>query len=126
MRKCADREDTWINEEFIRAYKILNRVGFAHSLEVWRESKLVGGVYGVTVGSVFCAESKFHTETDCSKIALFHLIEHLRTRKFELLEVQFMNDHIKTLGATLVPAKQYHDTLEKSLASPRSFMPTAT
>ena len=124
MRCCADRPDTWINEEFIRAYSILHRARFAHSLEVWQNKKLLGGVYGVSIGGVFCAESMFHKKTDYSKIAIYYLIKQLQLQKFDLLEVQFINPHIKTLGAKEIPKKTYHQILEDSLKNKRIFSPS--
>lgn len=117
MRCCAARQETWINEEFIDTYSKLHEMGFAHSLEIVKDRKLIGGVYGIAVGGVFCAESKFHLETDASKVALFHLVEHLQLQGFSLLEVQFQNDHIAKLGATLVPKDFYHKILSENLRS---------
>lgn len=116
MNGCASRKETWINHEFIRAYSELHRLGFAHSVEVWRAKKLVGGVYGVSIGSAFFAESKFHLETDASKIALYYLVEELKRRKFSLLEVQFLTPHLSRLGAQEIPAKTYLGLLKKAVS----------
>lgn len=115
MQGCAARKETWINQEFIRAYGELFKLGFAHSLEVWRSKKLVGGVYGVSIGAAFFAESKFHTETDASKIALYYLVQELKARGFQILEVQFLTPHLKTLGAIEIPAKKYTGLLKKAV-----------
>lgn len=116
MQGCAARKETWINNEFIRVYSELHRLGFAHSVEVWRQKKLVGGVYGVSIGGAFFAESKFHLETDASKVALYYLVEELNKRGFSLLEVQFLTPHLKSLGAEEIPAKKYSTLLKKAVA----------
>ncbi|MBM4304496.1 MAG: leucyl/phenylalanyl-tRNA--protein transferase [Deltaproteobacteria bacterium] len=116
MQRCAARKETWINDEFIRAYSELNALGFAHSIEVWRGGKLVGGVYGVSIGAAFFAESKFHLETDASKIALYHLVQELNLKKFSLLEVQFLTPHLKSLGAKEIPAENYLGLLKKAVS----------
>jgi len=101
IRKCAAlrAEDTWISEEIIEAYIDLHREGFAHSFETRLNGKLVGGLYGVSIGKAFFGESMFHTETDASKLALVFLVEFLREKKFELLDTQYLNDHIAQFGA---------------------------
>lgn len=116
MKGCAARKETWINDEFIRVYSELHRLGFAHSVEVWRQKKLVGGVYGVSIGGAFFAESKFHSETDASKVALYYLVRELNKRGFGLLEVQFLTPHLKSLGAEEIPAKKYSTLLKKAVA----------
>lgn len=116
MRGCAARKETWINDEFIRAYSELFRLGFAHSVEIWQESKLVGGVYGVSIGAAFFAESKFHKETDASKVALYYLVQELNQRGFSLLEVQFLTPHLKSLGAQEIPSEKYLVHLKKAIA----------
>lgn len=115
MRACADREDTWITEEFVEAYSALHRLGRAHSVEVWRGEELHGGVYGVSLGGAFFAESKFHRSRNTSKIALYHLVEHLKAHGFMLLEVQFITPHLKTLGAVEIPATDYEKRLREAL-----------
>lgn len=116
MKGCAGRKDTWINDEFLRAYSELHRLGFAHSVEVWRAKKLVGGVYGVSIGAAFFAESKFHLETDASKVALYYLVQELNQRGFGLLEVQFLTPHLARLGAEEIPAKSYLGLLKKAVS----------
>lgn len=122
MLGCANRDDTWINEYFLWAYHQLHQLGFAHSLEVWLEGKLVGGVYGVSLGGAFFAESKFHRVSDASKVALYHLVEHLKARGFSLLEIQFMTDHLESLGAINVHSEDYQQRLALALAQPVSFV----
>ncbi|NBX69449.1 MAG: leucyl/phenylalanyl-tRNA--protein transferase [Proteobacteria bacterium] len=121
MHGCANRKETWINEEFLRAYSELHRLGFAHSIEIWRAKKLVGGVYGVSIGAAFFAESKFHVETDASKVALYYLVQELNRRGFSLLEVQFLTPHLARLGAKSIPAEQYLGQLKKAVSRPQKW-----
>lgn len=122
MLCCADREETWITPEFLHAYGQLHEQGHAHSVEVWdKMGNLVGGVYGVSLGGAFFAESKFHRSTDASKVALYHLVEHLRSRKFLLLEVQFMTPHLARLGATPVSDSEYQKRLAAALVVETGF-----
>ncbi len=115
MKGCANRKSTWITEEFYSGYTALHRLGKAHSVEVWRDGKLVGGTYGVHLGGAFFAESKFHTETDASKVALAKLVEHLNERGFALLEVQFLTDHLKQFGVIEIPDEEYLQRLDAAL-----------
>ncbi len=115
MRGCADRQSTWINAEFLSAYTYLHKLGSAHSVEVWEKGELVGGVYGVSIGGAFFAESKFHKKTDASKVALYSLTEHLRNKGFKLLEVQFLTEHLKTLGAIEIEDEQYQKLLDQAV-----------
>ncbi|MEN9810282.1 MAG: hypothetical protein RLZZ488_1849 [Pseudomonadota bacterium] len=123
MRACAERPDTWISDEFVRAYGELHRLGFAHSLEVLREGKMVGGIYGVTLGSAFFAESMFHHEKNMSKLALIRLAEHLLRQGYTLLECQFLTDHLRSLGAVEIDASKYMDMLNDALKDAVSFVP---
>ncbi len=105
---CADRhEGTWISGEIREAYLELYRLGFAHSVETWRDGRLVGGLYGVAFGGVFCGESMFHRETNASKIALVYLVERLRDQGFALLDTQFTTDHLKQFNCIEVPREEY-------------------
>lgn len=115
MDGCAQRKETWINDEFKRAYLHLHHIGIGASLEIWREGALIGGIYGVSLGGAFFAESKFHRETDASKLALYHLVERLNDNKFILLEVQFLIPHLKSLGAIEIPGDTYKDQLKEAL-----------
>lgn len=117
MEECSrDREEgTWITDEFHFAYGELHRIRLAHSVEVWEGEKLVGGVYGVSLGGAFFAESMFHRKTDASKVALFHLVERLKAIGFGLLEVQFLSAHLKSLGAIEIPDAEYIKRLNQAL-----------
>lgn len=121
MAGCAERSQTWINDEFKRAYSTLHALGIAHSVEVWEQGALVGGVYGVALGGAFFAESKFHRQTDASKVALHHLVEHLKTQGFQLLEVQFLTAHLARLGAVEVAADDYLQRLGQAIHLSVSF-----
>lgn len=119
---CADlRDETWISYGIEWLYGILHERGEAHSVEVWDGGTLVGGLYGVTQGGAFFGESMFSTQTNASKLALMHLIEHLRARGFILLDAQFMTDHLATLGAIEITKAQYRKRLENALLIQTSF-----
>ena len=107
MKGCANRPETWMSESIFKTYFSLHEKKLAHSVEVWREENLVGGVYGVSLNGAFFAESKFHTVTDASKIALYYLVERLKQKSFALLEVQFLTDHLSRLGAVEVSDRVY-------------------
>lgn len=119
MRACAEpapgREQTWISEAFVRVYGELHAAGHAHSVEAYREGRLVGGLYGVSIGGAFMGESMFSRERDASKVALVHLVERLRERGFVLLDTQFMTAHLARFGATYIPLSAYLRRLERAL-----------
>jgi leucyl/phenylalanyl-tRNA--protein transferase len=116
MRGCADREEgTWISEAFLQVYGELHRMGKAHSVETWRDGRLVGGTYGVALGGAFMAESMFHFETDASKVALAALTARLRECGFALLDVQYLTPHLAGLGAIEIPHRVYYDRLKRAL-----------
>jgi leucyl/phenylalanyl-tRNA---protein transferase len=106
----------------IDAYVRLHEIGHAHSVEVWHDSRLAGGVYGVTVGALFAGESMFTRVRDASKVALVHLMERLRQRGFQLFDVQFLNEHTARLGAIEVPRCEYLARLRQAVASDVSFV----
>ena len=108
---CADRAETWINEEIRTLYMALHKRGDAHSLEIWHNEALVGGVYGVTLGAAFFGESMFSRRSNASKIALAYLVEHLRRCGFTLFDTQFITDHLTSLGALEIPRADYHKAL---------------
>ncbi len=113
---CADREDTWINEKIYSLYMDLHETAQAHSLEVWNEEdKLIGGVYGVTLGAAFFGESMFSRATDASKIALAFLTAHLHKTGFTLFDTQFITPHLASLGAIEIPRAQYLDQLSEAI-----------
>ncbi len=116
MRRCADRENTWINEVFIRTYTHLHYAGFAHSVEAWRDGELVGGLYGMALGGAFMGESMFSCATDASKVCLVALVEHLQARGFVLHDTQFLTPHLATLGVTEIPRKVYERRLRAALS----------
>jgi leucyl/phenylalanyl-tRNA--protein transferase len=122
MRGCADRpEGTWISERFVEVYAALHRAGKAHSVEAWREGRLVGGIYGVALGGAFMAESMFHVETDASKVALGALCSRLREQGFILLDVQYVTPHLERLGAVEITRREYERRLEQALGLPCRF-----
>ena len=115
IRACADREDTWINAEIIRGFVRFHEAGRAHSVEAYRDDRLVGGLYGVTLGGAFMGESMFSRMTDASKVCLVYLVERLRDRGYVLLDCQIQNDHLGRLGAIEIPESEYLRRLEHAL-----------
>ncbi len=117
MRQCADptRPGRWINDEIIAAYDALFGLGWAHSVEVWRQDRLVGGLYGVWIDGLFAGESMFHLETDASKVALMALVDWLRSSDVTLFDVQWTTPHLMSLGAIDVPRTEYLGLLRAAL-----------
>lgn len=111
VRKCADREETWISDELINAYEGIYELGFLHSVEVIHNNNLVGGLYGVTIGGAFFGESMFSKKSQTSKSALIKLIEHLNKNDFVILDVQFTNPHLNMFGATEISFEEYNNLL---------------
>ncbi len=109
MLACGSErgEGTWILPEMVAAYDALHRSGDAHSFEVWREERLVGGLYGVQRGGLFAAESMFHRETDASKVALVVAVRSCFRAGVELFDVQFLTEHLATMGATEISRSDY-------------------
>ena len=120
-KKTKQRPSTWINKKIINVYSNLHELGHAHSVETWFKGKLVGGLYGVSLGSVFFGESMFSTMSDASKISLVFLITRLKIKKFKLLDTQFINPHLKTLGAIEVTRKKYLKLLSAALRKTSNF-----
>jgi leucyl/phenylalanyl-tRNA---protein transferase len=116
-----DRADTWINPEIRRLYLELAEMGRCHSVEVWSEDILVGGLYGVALGGAFFGESMFSRVTNASKIAMVHLIARLRAGGFSLLDCQFITDHLRQFGAREISRTAYHSLLADALRRPANF-----
>ena len=115
MLGCAEREETWISGEVLRAYAALHRLGLAHSVEAWQGSELKGGLYGVALGGAFFGESMFSRATDASKVALVALVERLRARGYTLLDTQWVTDHLLRFGAVEIPRVEYERRLVAAL-----------
>jgi leucyl/phenylalanyl-tRNA--protein transferase len=113
---APDRPNTWISKAFMEAYMRLNQAGHAHSVECWLDDTLVGGVYGVQVGGLFSGESMFHRVNDASKIALYHLIHHLREAGFKLFDVQMVSPNTQRLGAVSISRDEYLVRLQHAVA----------
>ena len=110
-----DQDGTWITEDMIRAYIGLHEQGRAHSVEAWREDRLVGGLYGVDPGGVFCGESMFHLESEASRLAFLHLVDHLRARGLDWVDVQVLTPHMERLGARTIPRHRFQARLRRAL-----------
>jgi leucyl/phenylalanyl-tRNA--protein transferase len=111
----GNRPETWINASIENAVLGLFDLGYAHSIEVWRDGELVGGLYGIALGGAFFGESMFSRFRDASKVALVHLVARLRLGRFTLLDVQFTTDHLRQFGACEIPARQYLEALNEAL-----------
>lgn len=121
---CADpdRPHGWITPEMKKAYLELHRLGWMHSFEVWdSEGELVGGLYGVGIGGLFCGESMFHRVSDASKVALVHLVSLLSERGGQMLDVQWLTPHLRSLGAEVIGRREYLSRLPSALAAPDPF-----
>jgi leucyl/phenylalanyl-tRNA--protein transferase len=113
--RAPGRADTWITPEFIEAYTRLHERGYAHSLECWQDGELAGGIYGVAIGGFFAGESMFHRVSNASKVALCHLVEHLRKRKFTLLDIQMLTPVTRQMGGTTIPRGEYLERLAEAV-----------
>ena len=122
INACANRKNTWISSEIINWYITLHKYNFAHSIEVWYDNAIVGGLYGVAIGGAFFGESMFNYISNASKVAFYFLVEHLKQRNFELLDSQFINDHTKLLGAIEIPRDDYLQLLKRATKLERSFI----
>lgn len=122
---CATADDrvgqTWLTPEMISAYQRLHELGHAHSVEVWHNEKLAGGVYGVTIGGLFAGESTFHYKRDASKVALAHLVRHLHNRGYMLFDIQQYTEHSASLGAIEIPRDDYLNRLAAAIDLPVTF-----
>ena len=119
---CANREETWINDEIIEAFVRFHEAGKAHSVEAYKDGELVGGLYGVTLGGAFMGESMFSRMRDASKVCLVHLVERLKDRGYVLLDCQIQNDHLASLGAIEIPESEYLRRLEHAQRLQRTFV----
>ena len=115
------REDTWINKRIRDLYIGLHELGHAHSVEVWENDDLVGGLYGVSLGRAFFGESMFHRARDSSKVALVHLVARLITGGFELLDTQYVTEHLRSFGAVEVSRRRYTALLDKAIRGEANF-----
>jgi leucyl/phenylalanyl-tRNA--protein transferase len=121
IRSCAatprpGQGGTWITPQIIAAYTRLHRLGVAHSVEAWRAQRLVGGIYGVDVDGAFAAESMFYHEPNASKLALLHLIDHLRHQGLDWIDIQLLTPHLARLGATAIPRDMFLEKLRRTRA----------
>jgi leucyl/phenylalanyl-tRNA--protein transferase len=121
MRACmtvpreASSGGTWISDQLIAAYVHLHKLGFAHSVEAWRNNELAGGLYGVSLGGAFFGESMFHLKPNASRVALVHLVQRLRERGYELLDTQASTSHLRQFGCMEIPAGEYLKLLRKAM-----------
>ena len=129
IRACAEAErdteepGTWIDSEIFASYSALHDAGLAHSVEAWQGDELAGGLYGVALGGAFFGESMFHRVTDASKVALVALVTRMQERRFQLLDIQWVTEHLRQFGAVEVPRRQYLELLDKALSVDGVFAP---
>ncbi|MEW6160990.1 MAG: leucyl/phenylalanyl-tRNA--protein transferase [Verrucomicrobiota bacterium] len=123
IQGCASarRDGNWITPEFIEAYTTLHEHGLAHSVECWAGEELAGGIYGVAMGGLFAGESMFHRKDNASKVALCHLMEHLRHRHFVLFDIQMLTPTTRQLGGRTIPRAEYLARLKEAIDLPRTF-----
>ena len=121
IKMCAERPETWINREIIINYCLLYQRGHAHCLEVWNNEKLIGGIYGVSIGAVFFGESMFSKKSNASKIALAYLVNRLQETGFKLFDTQFLTPHLASLGAIEIPKTKYKVLLFKAVEEVANF-----
>jgi leucyl/phenylalanyl-tRNA--protein transferase len=119
--KTADRPSTWINSRITSLYTQLHKMGFCHSVEAWCEGGLAGGLYGVCIGAAFFGESMFSRERDASKVSLVHLVARLKAGGFQLLDAQFINDHLRQFGAVEVSRNNYQRMLDQAIGEEADF-----
>ncbi|MEA3478185.1 MAG: leucyl/phenylalanyl-tRNA--protein transferase [Bacteroidota bacterium] len=120
IRQCAsvarkEQAGTWITEEIVQAYELLHHQGYAHSVEAYDEGELVGGLYGISMGKVFFGESMFHLKPDASKVALYYLVEKLKSWHFQLIDAQQETEHLKRMGAIAIPRKEFLEILKTAV-----------
>ena len=127
IQACASRPDdsgNWIGEEIIESYCVLHESGHAHSVEVWSETVLVGGLYGVSTHAAFFGESMFHHQTDASKVALCVLVDRLRARHYRLLDTQWLTGHLTQFGAVEISRRDYLERLTEAMEYDCQFVDT--
>jgi leucyl/phenylalanyl-tRNA--protein transferase len=123
MEHCANRPERWISDDLVDAYTHLHEQGFAHSVEAWQNNRLVGGLYGVHIGSAFMGESMFSLVSNASKVAFAHLALTLRANHFRLLDTQYINHHTASLGAVEIPDAVYAAMLASAVETWTDFAP---
>ncbi len=123
---CGERDETWINAPLVSLYDALHDMGHAHSLEVWQDGRLTGGVFGITLGGAFFGESMFSRRTDASKIALAYLVDRLNMGGFRLFDAQFLTAHLASLGAEEIARADYRERLAKALTLDADFAAAET
>lgn len=123
LSSCANRESTWINETIHDTFVHLHQVGLAHSVEVWRENQLCGGLYGIAIGGSFFAESIYQTEKECMKMALYFCHQHLVKQEFTLWDVQFHNPFLGQFGCVEISESKYMKLLENAISADVNFAP---
>ena len=125
IRGCAEaregRRETWINDAIIEVFEALHARGLVHSVETWRDGVLAGGLYGLSLGAAFFAESKFSRQRDASKVALVHLAARLKAGGYQLLDAQFPNPHLEQFGAITIPEEKFQRLLSQALAGHGDF-----
>ena len=114
----SGQDGTWITKEMKNAYIRLHKAGLAHSVETWLDGELAGGLYGVSLGGIFCGESMFHSQADASKVAFYYLVEKLKKWSFEIIDAQVFTSHLQSLGGELIDRKRYVEILNKALEKP--------
>ncbi len=122
IRNCAKRERTWITKELIEAYERIYKLGYIHSVETYFMNQMVGGLYGVVIKGAFFGESMFSFHENASKVALAHLILHLKERNFKLLDVQIINPHLEMFGAVEIPMEEYQQLLNEAYETETTFL----
>lgn len=115
IHECAARDSTWITDDIMRVYGQLHMLGYAHTVEAYKDGQLAGGLYGVSIGGAFMGESMFHIETDASKICLVYLVERLKSRGYILLDTQYMTTHLAKFNATTISRDEYLIRLNRAL-----------
>lgn len=116
INHCANREDTWISKDIVKSYCQMNDIGFAHSIETYRDNRLVGGLYGVAIKGAFFGESMFSLESNASKVALVALVQRLRERSYALLDIQMVTPILRQFGGKEISRTDYLEKLEKALS----------